>query len=1621
MTKPSPRIRYSLAFLGVLAGCGASADPGVRTTETTQALSPIVTNGSFETGDYTGWTLEENSGQSTFGIWGIATNGQTINPGDSVFDFRDLVTTSSGSPGLPITYAATDGTQIAFQLQNGPENHRMFQTITLPACQPLLLWDMAYTNHSGGFDSFSQFSAVNIRDAADDSILATPFKTNPGDLVALPGMTPFLVDLTAFSAQTVRLDFEHQVQNFFFDAAWDNIRVICKGISASPGTLAFGAVDVGTTSAPQTTTVTNFAATPLTITAAPVTGAFSMTSGPTLPITLATGETTSFTVVFQPIAPGAVSGTLSLDSDDPNGATVVALTGSGNAAAALTPSPSSVAFGTVQVGQSSGPQVVTLTNTGTTALTITSASAPLPFSVNAPSLPITLLAGASTTIDVAFDPTAPGPASDVLSLVSNDATSPTLVPLSGTGVDAALSIAPSPLAFGNQRVGIPSAPQNLRATNTGIGPVTITATAISGPFSRSGPALPVTLAAGAFADFAVSFSPNTPGPAAGQLSITSTAASSPDVVALSGTGTAPQIVVGPGSLDFGDQRVGTTGTRTVAVSNPGNDILKISAASTVGVFANTDTFPISLPPGGTATLTVRFTPTSATTFNGNLTITSDAVPTTKVVPLTGRGVEPVVAVNPGSLGFGNRRVGTTSPAQSLTISNIGTSPLLVSSISVPAPFVLNAAPTPFVVPPGASSVIQVAFAPAVAGSVNRVVTIISDAATSPTVIGVSGTGVEPLVSASTTSLDFGNVRKGTVSAGKAITLTNTGTSPLALSAATAPAQYTITSAPLPLSVLPGASATFTVKFAPSVLGLAAGNVAITSDAAASPTLVAVTGVSVQPQLLVNPSSHDFGDILVGTASAAKTFIIQNPGTDTLTVTAVSVAAPFALTAPLSLPAQIAPNGSIAFAVVFSPTSRATAAATISIASDAGPANVSLTGRGVAPLIEASLDPVDFGTVPIGSTQSLSLQLTNSGDAALTLTTLAFGGADSGDFAFTTSPALPAVVAPGAALTLSIDFTPNDHGARNATLTATSDALGTPTLVVGLQGSGSGARIVLSPTALDFGPANVAVTTAPEIVTVSNTGETDLVVSSIVLGGANAGDFAVAASLPLTVAAGASAELSVTFTPTAVGGRSATATIVTTDPLVPTSAVALSGIGESPVIAVVPATLAFGNIRSGQELSLPLTLSNTGSGPLTITTLDLSGADAAQFSVEVISLPLVLAPGASRAVAVKYSPTVLGSAQAKISVLSDDLVATTVEVPLTGTGVSPTVAITPSDLDFGGQLVGRPSAPRQVHIQNTGTGPLSVLSLGFAGAQAASFSLASPPVLPASIVPGGELVISVQVTPPVIGAQAADFVIVTDSPDAPNASVGMTALGISTAFSVTPSSIDFATTHVGSPTTPVAVTLTNLSGDTLTLVDAVLGGASPGDFTVSSIAGTVAPNASVTAMVTYAPAAAATSAATITFRTTDSAVAQAVVTVSGKAVSSFLTVDHMELAFGEIEVGDSSGPKAITVTNATTTPVTIASVVSEDAQFEIAIGGATAPIPPGASVSFTVTFAPTTAASAASRVLVTLQGATTPEVTITVTGEGTKGGGGGGCSTTHGSPGLVMFGALVLLRALRRRR
>jgi hypothetical protein len=226
------------------------------------------------------------------------------------------------------------------------------------------------------------------------------------------------------------------------------------------------------------------------------------------------------------------------------GGIVPASTASGTASASagsFTATPNSVAFGSVTVG-SPATSKISLVNGSSDPVVISKISASnASFSYDGVgTLPLTLAANSTTTLNVQFGPSSAGSATGSLVITSNSLVTPSAtIQLSGNGIlaTAGLTVNSSTVAFGNVAVGTPST-QSVTLTSSGTAAVTVSAVSLSGTgFTMTGATFPLTLNSGQTATLSLQFEPTATGAATGNLTISSNASSnSTDVVALSGTG-----------------------------------------------------------------------------------------------------------------------------------------------------------------------------------------------------------------------------------------------------------------------------------------------------------------------------------------------------------------------------------------------------------------------------------------------------------------------------------------------------------------------------------------------------------------------------------------------------------------------------------------------------------------------------------------------------------------------------------------------------------------------------------------------------------------------------------------------------------------------------------------------------------------------------------------------------------------------------------------------------------------------------------------------------------------------------------------------------------------------------
>jgi hypothetical protein len=673
---------------------------------------------------------------------------------------------------------------------------------------------------------------------------------------------------------------------------------------------------------------------------------------------------------------------------------------------------------------------------------------------------------------------------------------------------------------------------------------------------------------------------------------------------------------------------------------------------------------------------------------------------------------PVIAIAPASIAFPSTLVGTTSSAVTVTISNPGSAPLPFTSAAITLGTFGATSDCASSIAVGSTCTASVTFAPTTAGVATGTLTINDGAASSPQAVALSGTGTAPTVGLSVTSLTFSSQNVGTTSAAQTVTLNNTGTGPLNITSIAASAQFGETNT-CGSSVAAGAMCSVSVTFAPTAPGTQTGTLTFTDNASNSPQTVNLTGTGAGPGATLTPATLTFSGQPVNSTSTAQTITLKNSGTETLTITSVTASGPYAVTNTCG--GSLGAGASCTLSVTFTPTATGTQTGTITVADNASgsPQTAALTGTGTtAPLVSLAPTSVTFMTTAVGSPSTAQVvTLTNNGNAALTVTSISFTGADPGDFSQTNT--CGSSVAAGKNCTISVVFTPAATGNRSGTLNVADNAAGSPQTVA-LTGTGtSQAGASLSPTSLSFGSVNVGASLA-KMVTLTNTGNAALTVSSITITGSNnytEADNCVSSSGG--IAAGKTCTITVTFSPTAFGNTISGTLDVADNATGSPQVVTLSGTGTGPAVTLAPTSLAFG----GQSVGTPsaaktVTLTNSGNAALTINSVTVTGSGASQFNPSS-ACGASVAAGASCTISVVFTPSSAGNQSATLSV-ADNASGSPQTVALSGAGNGFSLsAATPSVTVSAGQAA-------NYNLTITGQGGFSgPITLTCSGAPAAS--------------------------------------------------------------------------------------------------------------------------------------------------------------------------------------------------------------------------------------------------------------------------------------------------------------
>ncbi|MGO9270105.1 MAG: choice-of-anchor D domain-containing protein [Terriglobia bacterium] len=518
---------------------------------------------------------------------------------------------------------------------------------------------------------------------------------------------------------------------------------------------------------------------------------------------------------------------------------------------------------------------------------------------------------------------------------------------SGTTPSPIATLQHGGLAFGNQAVGTTSSAQTVRLTNSGRGTLSITSIGFTGTnahqFAQTN-SCGSSLSAGASCAISVTFAPTAVFSPSASLTVTDNAFSSPQTLIVSGTAAAA-VSLSPASISFGNQTVGTTSSaQTVTLTNAENRPLSISSINLTGAnptqFAQTGNCGTSLNSGANCTISVTFAPATASSQSASLTVTDSAPGSPQSVSLTGTGVGvPAVSLSPSSVAFGNQTVGTTSSAQTVTLTNTGTATLSITSIGL-----TGANPTQFAqtgncgtsLNAGANCTISVTFAPTTASSQSASLTVADSAPGSPQSVSLTGAGVGvPAVSLSQSNVAFGNQTVGTTSSAQTVTLTNTGTAALSITSigltGANPTQFAETGN-CGTSLNAGANCTISVTFRPTVSSSQSASLTVTDNASGSPHSVSLTGTGTPPPLSLSPATIAFGTELVGTTSPVQTVTVTNTSNGALSITGIGLIGTNSnqFSQSNACGASLSAGASCTIFVTFDPTASLPAAATLMV-------------------------------------------------------------------------------------------------------------------------------------------------------------------------------------------------------------------------------------------------------------------------------------------------------------------------------------------------------------------------------------------------------------------------------------------------------------------------------------------------------------------------------------------------------------------------------------------------------------------------------------------------------------------------------------------------------------------
>lgn len=385
--------------------------------------------------------------------------------------------------------------------------------------------------------------------------------------------------------------------------------------------------------------------------------------------------------------------------------------------------------------------------------------------------------------------------------------------------------------------------------------------------------------------------------------------------------------------------------------------------------------------------------------------------------------------------------------------------------------------------------------------------------------------------------------------------------------------------------------------------------------------------------------------------------------------------------------------------------------------------------------------VSFGNVQVGTSQSSTDTLSNTGGSSLTITQSTISGAGFS----TTGLTLPLTLSVGQSVTFDVVFNPQATGSVSGSLALTNSSSSTP-LSIPLTGTAVAAgSLTVSPTSISFGNQQIGIGQT-QTETLKNSGGENVTISAATSSGT--GFSYTGLTLPLTLVPNQSTTFGVVFTPASAGAANGNLSITLSGSST-TVDVALSGTGVTPAtLTATPSSLAFSNVTVGQNSSQTETVKNTGGLNATVSAATVSGTG---FSISGITAPLTLTPGQSVSFSVTFAPTSTTTSNGSV-LIGSNATNPALSIALSGTAVSQsqgTLAVTAVNV---GSVVEGTSGSHTGTLSATGAS-VSVTSVSLSGSNPSEFSITGV-TFPITVTTSQSVTFTVNFTPGATGAASA---------------------------------------------------------------------------------------------------------------------------------------------------------------------------------------------------------------------------------------------------------------------------